>query len=239
MPVHAGKLIAFCYCVKPYHVIGHTVIAVSMNRNNLNEMFHKCEYILLTHIQSGAMMRVRKKEISVMVVFAGNKDEFLSAIRQLKPEDCVEIDSFASVAGSAGDMLSAIVSIDGKRADFISIKEKIDTRTEHGRAIFAVCRELYSLDRVRQREKQRNGIEKAKQEGKYKGRKPIFVDESLFEDIVNLWKNGEITARQAMSRLELKPNTFYRRIREWEADQIKKAGRELKTELDALKGKIQ
>jgi DNA invertase Pin-like site-specific DNA recombinase len=185
------------------------------------------------------MMRLRKKEISVMVVFAGNKDEFLSAIRQLKPEDCVEIDSFASVAGSAGDMLSAIVSIDGKRADFISIKEKIDTRTEHGRAIFAVCRELYSLDRVRQREKQRNGIEKAKQEGKYKGRKPIFVDESLFEDIVNLWKNGEITARQAMSRLELKPNTFYRRIREWEADQIKKAGRELKTELDALKGKIQ
>ena len=124
MPVHAGKLIAFCYCVKPYHVIGHTVIAVSMNRNNLNEMFHKYEYILLTHIQSGAMMRVRKKEISVMVVFAGNKDEFLSAIRQLKPEDCVEIDSFASVAGSAGDMLSAIVSIDGKRADFISIKEK-------------------------------------------------------------------------------------------------------------------
>lgn len=210
-----------------------------MNRNNLNEMFHKYDYILLTHIQSGAMMRVRKKEISVMVVFAGNKDEFLSAIRQLKPEDCVEIDSFASVAGSAGDMLSAIVSIDGKRADFISIKEKIDTRTEHGRAIFAVCRELYSLDRVRQREKQRNGIEKAKQEGKYKGRKPIFVDESLFEDIVNLWKNGEITARQAMSRLELKPNTFYRRIREWEADQIKKAGRELKTELDALKGKIQ
>ena len=89
-----------------------------------------------------------------MVVFAGNKDEFLSAIRQLKPEDCVEIDSFASVAGSAGDMLSAIVSIDGKRADFISIKEKIDTRTEHGRAIFAVCRESYSLDRVRQREKQ-------------------------------------------------------------------------------------
>ena len=65
------------------------------------------------------------------------------------------------------------------------------------------------------------------------------MDESLFEDIVNLWKNGEITARQAMSRLELKPNTFYRRIREWEADQIKKAGRELKTELDALKGKIQ
>ena len=42
-----------------------------------------------------------------------------------------------------------------------------------------------------------------------------------------------------MSRLELKPNTFYRRIREWEANRIKKAGQELKTELDALKGKIQ
>ena len=105
--------------------------------------------------------------------------------------------------------------------------------------MFALCRELCAFDRNQLLEKQRSGIEKARQEGKYKGRKPILVDEALFEDIIRLWKGGEITARQAMSRLELKPNTFYRRIREWEANRIKKAGQELKTELDALKGKIQ
>ena len=82
-----------------------------------------------------------------------------------------------------------------------------------------LCRrkELLQLDLQQQRKKQRTGIEKAKEEGKYKGRKPILVDESLFEEIVGLWKNGEITARQAMARLQLKSNTFYRRIKAWEA----------------------
>ena len=174
-----------------------------------------------------------------MTVFAADKEGFFSAIRELAPGDCVEIDSLASVAGSARELLSAVNAIAERGADLVSAREGIDTRTAHGEAMFALCRELFALDRNQLLEKQRSGIEKARQEGKYKGRKPILVDEALFEDIIRLWKSGEITARQAMSRLELKPNTFYRRIREWEANRIKKAGQELKTELDALKGKIQ
>ncbi|MBE7015175.1 MAG: recombinase family protein, partial [Ruminococcaceae bacterium] len=30
------------------------------------------------------------------------------------------------------------------------------------------------------------------------------------------WKTGEITARQAMNILNLKPNTFYRRVKAFE-----------------------
>ena len=174
-----------------------------------------------------------------MTVFAADKEGFFSAIQKLTPGDCVEIDSLASVGGSARELLSAVNDIAERGADLVSAREKIDTRTAHGEAVFALCRELCAFDRNQLLEKQRSGIEKARQEGKYKGRKPILVDEALFEDIIRLWKGGEITARQAMSRLELKPNTFYRRIREWEANRIKKAGQELKTELDALKGKIQ
>ena len=173
-----------------------------------------------------------------MTVFAADREEFLAVIQQLKPGDCVEISSLASVADSARELLAAVNTAAEKGADIVSVREGIDTRGEHGRAVFALCRELLSLDRNRQLEKQRSGIEKARQEGKYKGRKPILVDEKLFEDIVSLWKNGEITARQDMNRLELKPNTFYRRIREWEADRIRKAGQELKTELDSLKGRL-
>ena len=174
-----------------------------------------------------------------MTIFAADKEAFQSAVGKLAPGDCVEIDGLASVGGSMRELLSAVNAIAERGADLVSAHEKIDTRTAHGKAVFALCRELYSLDRTQLLEKQRSGIEKARQEGKYKGRKPILVDESLFEDIASLWKAGEITARQAMSRLELKPNTFYRRIREWEANRIKKAGQELKTELDALKEKIQ
>ena len=47
-----------------------------------------------------------------------------------------------------------------------------------------------------------------------RGRKPIQVDLSLFDKTVERWQNGEITAREAMKTLDLKPNTFYRRIKE-------------------------
>lgn len=50
--------------------------------------------------------------------------------------------------------------------------------------------------------------------GGSKGRKPIQVDLSLFDKTVERWQKGEITAREAMKTLNLKPNTFYRRIKE-------------------------
>lgn len=64
------------------------------------------------------------------------------------------------------------------------------------------------------RSRQRQGIETARSLGKYKGRKPIDVQN--FPTVYEQWKNGELTARQCMRQLNLKPNTFYRRVKEYE-----------------------
>ena len=63
-------------------------------------------------------------------------------------------------------------------------------------------------------ERQREGIEIAKSEGRYKGRKPIGVDEQRFKAVCKKWRAGEITAVAAMKELNLKANTFYRRVKE-------------------------
>lgn len=52
-------------------------------------------------------------------------------------------------------------------------------------------------------------------EGKYKGRQPIKIDRFEFEGVYVHWKDGNIIAKTAMSRLNLKPNTFYRRAKEF------------------------
>ena len=68
-------------------------------------------------------------------------------------------------------------------------------------------------EELRMRKKrQMEGIEIAKQQGKYKGRKPIQIDEKAFIDKYSRWKKGEITAVEAMRLLEIKANTFYRRV---------------------------
>lgn len=64
--------------------------------------------------------------------------------------------------------------------------------------------------------RQAEGIAAAKAQGKYKGRKPISVEKNQFDLVYTTWKSGNITARQAMQQLNLKPNTFYRRVHDYE-----------------------
>ena len=181
-----------------------------------------------------------------------NKKELLKKIGQLEAGDCIQISRFDEVAGGVREMLSLLQKITAREADFVSLQEGIDTRGEQKPGILALCRALYELERSEVREKQRDGIERAKEEGKYKGRKPIPVDDELFESVIESWQSGKITARQAMAQLKLKPNTFYRRIKERaekeikgykEAEQefrseIREAARQSRRDLDAMKKQV-
>ena len=149
-------------------------------------------------------------------VYVSDKKSLLKEIEQLQPSDCVQIECFSAVAGSAKEMVSLLQKIFVKEADLISLQEGIDSRGEQKTGLLALCQALYSLDRSELRKKQQRGIEQAREDGKYKGRKPIAVDDALFEAVIKSWQGGEITARQAMAQLELKTNTFYRRIKERE-----------------------
>ena len=73
---------------------------------------------------------------------------------------------------------------------------------------------LAELERENILERQREGIEIAKSEGKYKGRKPVDIDEDKMRSLCQKWRDGDITATAAMKELGLKPNTFYRRVKE-------------------------
>ena len=63
-------------------------------------------------------------------------------------------------------------------------------------------------------QRQKEGIAIAKANGVYKGRKPI--ERKNFPEVVALWKEGKITAVEAMKRLDLKSSTFYRKVKHYE-----------------------
>lgn len=67
--------------------------------------------------------------------------------------------------------------------------------------------------------RQTEGIIEAQKKGIKFGRQPIQLNESEFMTVYNSWKAAEINARQAMNILGVKPNTFYRRVKEYEAIQ--------------------
>lgn len=139
---------------------------------------------------------------------------FEKLLAELQAGDCMVVERFSGAAKSSRAFLAMLADLDERGIRFRSVEEGFDTGTEEGRFAVKIMNKVAQLDGEARREKQREGINNAKEDGKYKGRKPIDVDEELFDSILERWKNGEITARQAMAELDLKPNTFYRRVKE-------------------------
>lgn len=75
---------------------------------------------------------------------------------------------------------------------------------------------LAQRDYETRRRVQRDGIEIAKKEGKYKGRKPVEVDQAEFARLYAEVKAGERTNKSVMDRMSLKSTTYYKLVREFE-----------------------
>ena len=96
--------------------------------------------------------------------------------------------------------------------EFISKKESLDTATPSGRFVLTIFGAVAPLEREYLLQRQKEGIAIAKQDGKYKGRKPL--ERANQDAVITSWRNGEITAVEAMQTLQLSKTTFYRRVRE-------------------------
>ena len=144
-----------------------------------------------------------------------DRTDFKAMMAFVRAGDTVIVESISRIARNTRDLLTIIAKLTEKGVEFVSLKESIDTTTPHGRFMLTVFGALAELERESILERQREGIEIAKAEGKYKGRKPVEVNEAKFRAVCARWRSGEITATTAMKELDLKPNTFYRRAKEF------------------------
>lgn len=143
-----------------------------------------------------------------------DRENYKAMMTFVRTGDSVTVESISRIARNTRDLLSIISTLTEKGVEFISLKESIDTTTPHGRFMLTVFGALAELERDSILERQREGIEIAKAAGKYKGRKPIAINETRFRAVCARWRAGEITATAAMKEVGLKSNTFYRRVKE-------------------------
>ena len=135
--------------------------------------------------------------------------KMMSFVRQ---GDSVVVESISRFARNTKDLLELVEQLTGKGVEFISKKEAIDTTTPTGKFMLTIFGAVAELEREYILQRQAEGIAIAKEQGVYKGRKPIIRPE--FANIVSLWRQGSITAVEAMNRLDMKPSTFYRKVKE-------------------------
>lgn len=141
-----------------------------------------------------------------------DRPELKRLITYVRQGDTVIVESISRFARNTKDLLELIEQLTAKRVEFISKKEAIDTTTPTGKFMLTIFGAVAELEREYILQRQQEGIAIAKEQGKYKGRKPIIHPD--FDRVVSKWQAGDITAAEAMRRLDMKPSTFYRKVRQ-------------------------
>ena len=126
--------------------------------------------------------------------------------------DTVIVESYSRLARSTYDLFNIIEDLNKKNVSFVSLKENVDTSTPQGKLMLTIFAGLAQFERECILQRQAEGIAIAKAEGKYRGRKPIEKPEQ-WDEVMKLWKSGDITAVVAQKKLGMTPATFYRKIK--------------------------
>ncbi|MEA4928358.1 MAG: recombinase family protein [Candidatus Limiplasma sp.] len=145
---------------------------------------------------------------------SADRPELKAMLAFVRHGDVVVVESISRAARNTRDLLSIVEEINNKGAEFVSLKENIDTQTATGKFMLTVFAAMAELEREYILQRQAEGIAIAKAEGRFKGKPKMQIDNDTFKRECKRWRNGEQTATAAMNKLGLKPNTFYRRVKE-------------------------
>lgn len=142
-----------------------------------------------------------------------DRPEFKNMMDYIREGDTIYIKDFSRLSRSTSDLLNIIETLEKRKITLISLKENIDTSTPTGKLMLTMIGAINEFERTNLLERQKEGIEIAKNQGKYKGRKAIEKPEN-WEQVYILYLKKEITALDAMKKLNLKKNIFYKFAKE-------------------------
>lgn len=143
-----------------------------------------------------------------------NREQFKKMCNYIREGDTVIVTEYSRIARNVKDLLDIVDSFRNKNINIISVKENFDTSTPQGKFILTIFAGLSEFEREMIIQRQREGIAIAKREGKYHGRKPLPFNENEFRTECIKWVNGSQTAVKTMSKLNMKPNRFYKKVKE-------------------------
>ncbi|MBQ8496873.1 MAG: recombinase family protein [Clostridia bacterium] len=121
-----------------------------------------------------------------------NRPKLQEVLNFVREGDTIYIHDFSRLARSTKDLLEIVEILNDKKVHLVSNKENIDTSTPTGKLMLTMIGAIAEFERQNLLERQREGIEIAKREHKFKGRKPVHIDEFLFEQLLQEYQNRKI-----------------------------------------------
>ena len=135
-------------------------------------------------------------------------------LNQLREGDSVTVLSIDRLGRNTRDILTIVDRITEQKASLVCLSPHFTSADHYGEFFLSMLACFAQLERKQILERQMQGIQIAKQAGKYKGRKPKTINN--FEAVYKQWCDEKITAEQAAKLLEISRSTFYRRVKAYE-----------------------
>ena len=141
-----------------------------------------------------------------------HKPGFEEMMTHLREGDTVLVLSFDRLARSVKQLLEIVETFEKMGVNLVSVHEKIDTNTPQGRLFFTISAAFAAFEREVIRERQREGIAVAKEQGRIQGRPR--VDAESLEQAVTLYQSGKYSVSKIAEMTGVSRNSLYRALGE-------------------------
>ena len=121
-------------------------------------------------LQSTGVEKIFTEQVSSVDVV--NREQLALALDFVREGDTLVVTKLDRLARSVAHLLTILETLTGKGAALRILSMGIDTSTPTGKLMLTILGGVAQFEREIMLERQREGIAKAKAEGKYKGRKP-------------------------------------------------------------------
>lgn len=176
------------------------------------DYYDRFEWLLRTNMRCGTdNLIVERAEQARHIHFESIK----SLPDNLQPSDRVAIKGFQSIATTNHQLRRSLLQILRSGAQIWDETEDRNLSEEECSLLLNLLMLQESMETKQNKQRHRDGVARAKRDGKYVGRKKIAVDPNLFRQVAEDFRGHKITEEEAMRRSEIASrSTFYRRLKE-------------------------
>lgn len=143
-----------------------------------------------------------------------NRPQLKAMLDYVREGDTIYIHDFSRLARSTKDLLEIVEELNRKNVNLVSNKENIDSSTASGKLMLTMIGAIAEFERQNLLERQKEGIEIAKREGKFKGGQVKKVDDDTFNKYYEMYKNREINKGKFAELLNLSRPTLDKMLKD-------------------------
>lgn len=131
--------------------------------------------------------------------------------------DVVMVTELSRLSRSTDELIGIMKKLKEEKAFFVSLKDRIDTREDSIMTdlLITVLGSVYQFQRDHQQQLQQEGIQRAKEKGKYKGKPEKYnADHPKIKLAFSMYEKGE-SIRDILKTTDISRNTLYKNLRRY------------------------